>query len=244
MDANKVIFILKLKKAIDKLKVAGIATEGQLTEIDKLYYDLAIPVLNSKSGESTVFQSPISTVVNDFGGHMEMVFTFSVDYSFIPNSYSKLKSQLKKDNLEMEYAFLSNHNNNIERFHKFVFYGFQQVENLINFFYQTKYPVMSDMLQVLKKYNPIVKKTYKSVDDIPMAYKIYSFTAQYFNLQGDYTSVILSNMRVLRNLDVHRSDVLESQTDDKVKDFLLYKRFDQVRDTVFKLSHKIKTELE
>lgn len=246
MDAERIIFVLKLRKAIDELKTSGNSTTEQIDEIEKLFYSLSFPLLKTASGISQIYQSQVNSPIKNFGGHIELIFTLSIDYSFISDDRKKLREQLESDNLNMEFTFINHNISKSERFFKFVFYAFMQIEELINYYYFIKYPQVEDLLSSIKKYNPKfnIESKINDVSDIPMSYKIYSFSSQFFPFKpGDFTFSNINNMRLLRNYDVHRFNaIIESNNNEKLKDFIKHSNYKSIRETLLNVVEKVQSE--
>ena len=146
----------------------------------------------------------------------------SVDYSFVKDTF--VQKQLIIDNLRMENALLNLSMPEQERYNCFVVNAFLQVENILNYYYRTKFQdninnILLDIELATKndKY-PFVRapgQQYTYVSDIPIAKKIQAFCNSYFpfkNNTPDYVSLNLQKMRSIRNDTFHRAGLTTLQT--------------------------------
>ena len=161
----------------------------------------------------------------------------SIDYSFIPDKYQRVRDQLIIDNLRMENSRLDiKITNDFERFYNFCTNAFYQIENLINYYYYRRFPNINDFLDYLEKIpntkfkrtiDPETKDTKeKNVNDVVMATKIYSFTTEH-NLHKNITSNI-SSLRTMRNEGLHRCSVIQKDENPKDKNLLNYFKYQTV----------------
>lgn len=169
----------------------------------------------------------------------------SIDYSFIPDKYQRVRDQLIIDNLRMENSRLNiKITNDFERFYNFCTNAFYQIENLINYYYYRRFPKINDFLDYLEnipntKYkrtiDPETKDTKeKNVNDVVIATKIYSFTTEHHDLCSNIASN-LSSLRTMRNEGFHRCSVIQKDKNAKDKNlhnYFKYQTFDTVRNTV------------
>lgn len=244
---------MKLYEHIEQLKKSNKVSPDELMAISNKFYELAKGKLKFNSeGSSTFFQSQVSSVFSGQGAHLEVMFTTSIDYSYIPTKYAELKSKLNNDNIQMEFTYINqNIKNDTERFVKYCESALFQIENLLNYYYHVKFPNEKLLLKHLQENSNYTHKGEAvALSYIPIATKIFDFSKTFFPYnelatEKDYTGSTLSNINKVRNAGLHRCDVIEkTNEDEKLKKFLQYKHqnYSVIRNSLLKMSEKIKVE--
>lgn len=248
MTLTELSFLLSVYENIQDLKTRHGDSDENVLAIEQKFLSLAQNKLKITPGNSIVYQSQVNSPLNYFGGHLEIVFTSSIDYSFISNEHKELKNKLQIDNLKMELARLNySEKSNLIRFHSFCVQAFYQIENLLNFFFHKKYDgninAVLNYLEAIPGTTFHRKGTEISISHIPIATKIFAFGKTYF--PNDYTGNTLNSIRLVRNEESHRCNVIVTDTaENKIKKFLQYKNYELVRTALYKLSEVIKSELQ
>lgn len=138
----------------------------------------------------------------------------SITYTFIDEQ--RIKDQLIIDNLRMENAALNLKLSEQERLNLFCVNAFYQLENLLNYFYHKTYSNIDTILSEIENYTSqektaefdySFKRKYEAnVSAIPMYHKINAFCNCFFP-QDNKLKINLNNIRKVRNVSEHRSDV-------------------------------------
>ena len=174
----------------------------------------------------------------------------SIDYSFI--AHKLLRTRLELDNLRMENVRIDlMEKNELKRLYDYIVYAFYQVENLINFYYHTKYRSIDSLLDHLESiqddyYN--FKRTGKesNVSDISIWNKLTAFNIGYFQNQEKYVGINLDNLRKVRNENVHRCSIIirnEGQESKHLYKFLKKSTYNSIHSNLKNLSEKVKIHL-
>ena len=168
----------------------------------------------------------------------------SVDYSFI--SHKLLKTRLELDNLRMENVrYDLKEKDEMKRLYDFCINAFYQIENLINFFYYEKFPVIGNLLYHLEniKDSRFKRKEEKNIGDIPISAKIYAFNKTYYS--EDFTGYNIDSLRLIRNEGLHRCSRIKNIENEnkRLHDFLKHATFHSVHSLVNSLATKIKGNL-
>ncbi|WP_295179715.1 reverse transcriptase domain-containing protein [uncultured Christiangramia sp.] len=154
-----------------------------------------------------------------------------INYDHIKNS--AVKTRLRKDNVEME-KLLSEKTayTRDEIFIAFCTSAFHQVENLINYYYYKKYPVLENLLQVLIEENPFFKSRYKrlekakksvkKISDLNINVLIFLYEKEFYFDKGIFYDKKITKLRRIRNDKSHRCEVIDS---DKPKIISEYQQF-------------------
>lgn len=230
----------KYKKLLDKIE--------QLTGNDPEF---------RKAMEERFFSS-ISRNIEEIRDILRIKERQSIDYSFIPDKYKILREQLIIDNLRMENSRYDLKSDEFERFYNFCTCAFLQIENLINYYYYRRFPDFNDFLLYLErtpktyfKRSPIIK----TINDITIAIKIYSFNLEHFphpdsnNKKYNKTNFNLQNLREVRNEGFHRCSVLynnktETIENSELHSFFKLQTFFTVRNTINAVVNVIKPKVE
>jgi len=180
----------------------------------------------------------------------------SVDYSFIQEE--PVRAQLEIDNIRMEDAARSTRLSEDERFYTFCVNAFFQIENLLNYYFAKKFPVLDDMLSAIE-----AKSKYKrrfldngsgekklrdlSVGDIEISFKSYAFADTFFpgkGKDGDFTYKTLNGLRDVRNEGLHRCQILDKETSDEFRQFVNERDYSKIRATITKICNIIDYDLK
>jgi len=193
----------------------------------------------------------ITQNINDIREALQIRGANSIKYEYIKNE--ALRNQLLVDNLRMEnYALELKTLDETERFYNFCVNAFYQIENLINYYYYTVYPNINDLLTQLE--NATAHSTYPfhrnerqhSVADIVIEKKVNAFCAEFFPYNpaaDEYTAILLSDLRKVRNEGLHRCDVIIKDKEEKLHNFFKYQNFNSIRILLKKVSAKVNEEL-
>lgn len=171
----------------------------------------------------------------------------SIDYSFIKHNI--LRKRLELDNLRMQNVRLSlNEKDEIKRLYDYIIYSFYQIENLINFYYYHKYPIINNLLNHLESipYTKFKRSSFhKDISDINISSKIFAFNKTYFSLKGDFTGHNITSIRKIRNEGLHRCHVIlkEGDSNSHLFKFLKYSNYDSIHKTLEKLTQKVKNNI-
>lgn len=174
----------------------------------------------------------------------------SIDYSFIKHKI--LKNRLELDNLRMENVRLDlQEKDDLKRFYDFSIYAFYQIENMINFYYHTKYEDINTILNHLEsiddtRFRRSITAKETSISDINIATKLFSFSKTYFNTRGDYTGSTINSLRLIRNEGLHRCTVILKDKNDEnrtMHNFLKYSTIESIQRVLEILTKKIELNL-
>lgn len=210
-----------------------------------------LPTTTSSANSAMIIQ--IGNDVKQIRNLLSIDADVSIDYSFIPDKNTR--NQLIIDNLRMENAAYDLKVSEIERFFSSCVSAFHQIENMLNYFYHTKYPNINDLLDELEdatygdKY-PFIRKSdieYKSVADVAISSKVNAYILRYMSY-SKYIASNVASLRKIRNEGAHRCSVLyEKETDgldNSVKNFLRYNgTMEQLRNIVDEFAKSIACEL-
>lgn len=151
-----------------------------------------------------------------------------IDYSFIAEE--RVLKRLSEDNLKMERILLDTVHAEEEKFIAFCTSGFHQIENLLNYYYWKRFPILDDLLIHLILQNPRFKQRYKTLEKAQASFKkigdlnisvlLYVFEQEfYFKNSNDFYDRRVSKLREIRNDDSHRCSVHEYDKEKVIKDF-------------------------
>lgn len=156
----------------------------------------------------------------------------SISYNFIPNNYELLRKQLEIDNLRMEQSILDLQvKSDVERFYNFCIYAFYQIENLVNYYYQLRFPNVLDLIQYLEDKSQFKHDAQSSIAELPISTKLWVFCTEHFPsiiLSGqtnrkDYTGYnICKVLREIRNEGLHRCHAIFKDEQEASKTAKLY----------------------
>lgn len=262
MDAQKLKFMMSVQLEIDKLEAKLGSNHQDVIASKALFHTLSqteIKKRNSEQNKSDCCDEliPIKLDTEIIRGHLSIRGNKSIDYGFINNN--TVKEQLDKDNLRMENArFEISGKSELDRFYDFCVNAFYQVEQLINYYYGSKFPLIEDLLKHLEsiqyskfengvevKKNCFKRNSFnpeKSIDEITIGSKLFAFRLEFYNVKYDYTGTNLDSLRLVRNEGQHRCEVINNNINEnkKLHNFFKNNSFD----TVHKLIEKLKITVE
>ena len=135
-----------------------------------------------------------------------------IKYDFVDDR--RTRDRLIIDNLQMESKALSTRIPEDDRFPLFCVYAFYQVENLLNYFYQRKYPDLDSLKEMLLentksekegfRYSERTGRPVESVSDIESHYLVNAFCNSRTPPLGTNFKIRLSGLRRVRNAFSHR----------------------------------------
>lgn len=163
--------------------------------------------------ENYIELKPIKNNTEAIRNHLEIRGDNSIDYKFITNN--RVKKQLLKDNLRMENIRLNLYKDEDSRFFEFCSNAFYQIEELINYYFGTKYS-FEEFLSLIRKTNPTYNYNQKQLSEIKIAEKIFLFENIFFHNQKDdfgkliYYESVLNSIKNVRNEDSHRCNLNEN----------------------------------
>jgi len=251
MDAQKLKFMMSVQLEIDKLEAKLGSNHQDVIASKALFHTLSqteIKKRNSEQNKSDCCDEliPIKLDTEIIRGHLSIRGNKSIDYGFINNN--TVKEQLEKDNLRMENArFEISGKSELDRFYDFCVNAFYQVEQLINFYYGTKYPKFADLVKHLESiyYTDklgAIKYVYKqnkesSISEITIASKLNAFTNEFF--QNTNTAINLSSLRQVRNEGQHRCEIIKNNKEEPLHKFFKFNTFETVHSLIETLKNKI-----
>lgn len=265
MDAQKLKFMISVQLEIDKLEAKLGSNHQDVIASKALFQKLSQTEIQKKKPENSKSECcdeliPIKLNTEVIREHLSIRGNKSIDYEFILNK--TVKEQLDKDNLRMENArFEISGKSELDRFYDFCVNAFYQVEQLINYYYGTKYPLIENLLihlesiQYTKYENGIdVKKNSfkrnafnpeKSIDEITIGSKLFAFRLEFYNVKYDYTGTNLDFLRLVRNEGQHRCEVIKNNINEnkKLHNFFKNNSFDTVHKLIDKLKITVKENL-
>ncbi|MES2565498.1 MAG: hypothetical protein V4565_01450 [Bacteroidota bacterium] len=262
IDPHKLKFMMSVQKEIDNLTLKLGQESPIVIELKNQFEKLTQNEIKKRNDSEMFHQDliPIKTDTEAIRNHLSIRGNASIDYSFIKNEI--VKSQLDKDNLRMENArFEISGKSELDRFYDFCVNAFYQIEQLINYYYGTKYPLIEDLLlhleslQFPKKENGVevlknsfkrnVYKPEKSIDEITIGSKLFAFRLEFFNIKYDFTSINLDSLRLVRNEGQHRCEIIKNNINENKALFNFFKNnsFDTVHILVEKVKNKVKENL-
>lgn len=168
----------------------------------------------------------------------------SIDYSFI--EHKLLRTRLELDNLRMEnIRYDLKEKDDMKRLYDFCINAFYQIENLINFYYYEKFPNIIDLLSHLESIegSKFVRKGEKTIGDITIATKIYSFTKIHYNIESEvFIGMNIDSLRLIRNEGLHRCTRIKNIENEnkRLHQFIKFATYDSVHSVVYSLAMKIK----
>ncbi len=174
----------------------------------------------------------------------------SIDYSFI--SHKLLRTRLELDNLRMENVRIDLiEENELVRFYNYIIYAFYQVEDLINFYFYTKYPNIESLLDHLEMieddfFNFSRSGKEMNVSDISIWHKLTAFNLEYFRGNDRFIGMNIDNLRKVRNESVHRCSVIlrnKEQGSRHIYKFLKNSTYNSIHSDLKRLVQKISENL-
>jgi len=162
----------------------------------------------------------------------------SIDFSFIKEDSVRLK--IEQDNQKMERIAFEHGENEEDKFISFCTSAFHQIENLLNFYYWKKFPVIDDLKKYMWENNPGFQQRwksfrkleevdrlkelnrYKTVRSFDINTLVYLFEKEfYFDQHKSYNKKI-TFLREIRNDDSHRCTVIDKDLNAIKKDYKEY----------------------
>ena len=134
-----------------------------------------------------------------------------IDYSFIQETV--IRERLDSDNREMmRFRYGTRYHAVSYKFDEYCRFAHMQAEMLLNYFYNKKNKSIECVIEHIKRFYPeaILKDNIKSLTDISYYSKYRAFNAE-FNLNYN-TSIILDNLRKIRNESSHRTPENEEKS--------------------------------
>lgn len=153
-----------------------------------------------------------------------------IDYSFIKNT--SVKDRLEKDNKKMEAILLDEVHNSEDKFISFCTAGFHQIENLLNYYYDRRFPNFNDLLQYLIDYNPAFSKhrpvenaasKFQDIRKLQINLLLFVFEKEFYfeNGNGEYYNKRVTFLREIRNDESHRCSIHELDVNNIQAKYLL-----------------------
>lgn len=205
----------------------------------------ALDIPSAKSAYSNETSSNDVRLIREI---LEIRANCSINYNFVKNE--RTRDQLIIDNLRMENAILKSNTKEENRYYHFCVNAFYQIENIINYYLFTKYPIFEDLLIFIKDNSREERFQYKrkeednNVSHIPIAYKLNAVCN--FLFPKDKFKLTLGNLRKVRNEGEHRCTIIFSEKNEKETLYNLYKynTTNDIRSHLNKLITSIKHDLE
>ena len=231
----------KIRATINKIRLLA----SQNDEFKKAMRELFGKNISASVASNT---PELSDDIKAIRGALEIRANVSIRYEFINNQ--RLRDQLIIDNLRMENAALNLTESEDDRFYIFCVNAFYQVENIINYYYHTKYPDVNDLLNIIETYTAMEpnekfrfhrKTDEKNVGDITLVHKINAICNQLFD--GQYnTKWSLGTLRQVRNEGEHRCNIIRKEKDENNNLYKFFKNntFNSIRILLIKLVTAIK----
>ena len=144
--------------------------------------------------------------------------TASITYEGITDI--RVKNRLLADNMRMEKAALNVDLPNSERFFEFCTDAFNQIENLLNYYYWKRYPNFNDCVSYLKQLGTEFSYPPAKLSDIPAHNKLFAFEKEYYYTDEKYYTSKLALIRKIRNSTQHRCTILEENHEKHYNDYL------------------------
>lgn len=280
MNPEEIDFILDLKKKIDAHCAGKDADDETCKLLYEKFYKIANSTLKTTNASNEIKREATPPIINDIKKdtnqireHLAIRANESVNYDFIPDKYSRVKNELRRDNLRMENARIDlTEKDELIRFYNFCINAFYQIEQLMNYFFAEKFRI-GDQIDMEKLYDFLIENNSfnfkileldteekikqkqsnvsylrkKKFKEIEISNKITAFSNLYFSVdKKEYTGITLSTLRKVRNTDSHRCSVIindDAPQDPGLQKFLKIKNYDMVRDSLIVLSNIIKAEL-
>nr|WP_321236181.1 reverse transcriptase family protein [uncultured Psychroserpens sp.] len=145
-----------------------------------------------------------------------------IDYSFIKNT--AVKQRLIEDNHKMEQILLLKNQPEDDKFISFCTSAFHQIENLLNYYYWSKFSHFEQLLEYLLLNNPSFKKRYKTLENAKNNFKkisqlninllVYLYEKEFFFDKKIFYKQEITKLREIRNDDSHRCSVINVDKDE------------------------------
>lgn len=131
----------------------------------------------------------------------------SITYEGITDS--RVRNRLLADNMRMEKIALDVELSNGERFFEFCTDAFNQIENLLNYYYWKRFPNFDDCVKYLKSIGTDFTRPPSKLSDIPAYNKLFAFEKEFYYNDDKFYDSKLSLIRKIRNSTQHRCTILE-----------------------------------
>ena len=180
-----------------------------------------------------------------------------IKYDFVDDR--RTRDRLIIDNLQMESKALSTRIPEDDRFPLFCVYAFYQVENLLNYFYQRKYPDVDSLEEMLRENTKSEKEGFRysgrtgrpvdSVSDVESHYLINAFCNSKTPPLDTYFKFRLSGLRKVRNAFSHRFFEIDPglvrvrESDKQLDNFIRFNTFITIRRDLRQLADLIAQDL-
>lgn len=145
-----------------------------------------------------------------------------IDYSCINNA--EVKDRLIRDNHKMEQIPLLKNQTENDKFISFCTSAFHQIENLLNFYYWSKFKKFSQLLEHLLLHNPSFKQRYRTIENANNNFKkiselninliVYLYEKEFFFDKKKYYKQEITKLREIRNDESHRCSVIDVDKDE------------------------------
>lgn len=258
MDSQKIKFMISIQKEIDRLRVELGANNPDVMDLKKQFEELVNETMESRSEINIYEIAAVKQDTNAIRASLNIRGDISINYDFV--HIERIKNQLLMDNLRMENCRLDMSKDDTSRFWEFGINAFYQLEELLNYFFTSRFSDLESVYEFIIQNHPGVYKESKDdseikkenkrkrleelmrnqVHNIVMADKIFAFTNRFFTKNSDFSVVpVINNLKKLRNLNSHRS----GNTDQDVptfKKFLERQNFDEIREVLIKTTEIIK----
>lgn len=149
-----------------------------------------------------------------------------IDYNFIKND--KVKKRLIDDNHKMERFLLVENLTDKDKFISFCTSAFHQIENLVNYYYWSKFDNIELLLNYLFINNPSFKSRYKTIEktkgfkkisDLNINVLVYLYEKEFYFDKKKFYKQELTKIREIRNDDSHRCSVIDVDKKEIAKEF-------------------------
>lgn len=204
---------------------------------------------------SSVGSLDLNANVNEIRKALQLRGNLSIDYTFVKED--NVRKQLEVDNLRMENSVLDFISDEPDRYHSYCVAAFYQVENLLNYYFATKYPIIEEFLAHLEertrndKYPFYKSGDEKNVGNVPVEKKIYVFSCEFFPYDAsrgiiDFTGNVLTDLRKVRNEGFHRCSITQIEISEQTKELHKANKkwtYSQIRNTVIAISDKVRENL-
>lgn len=234
----------KTKSTVYKIKLLAEQNPEFYQEMQKLFGKTA-------SASDININSNISSDIIAIRSALEIRANASITYSFV--KYERQRDQLIIDNLRMENAALNLQVPEADRFYVFCVNAFYQVENIVNYFYDTAFPEIESLLKEIEDATQDEKNDFRfrrtgkeqNVGSIPVVHKLNAFFNSYLPEEG-FLKWSIGSLRQVRNEREHRCDIIRQEKDENnnLYKFFKSKTFNHVRIDLVKFVNAIEYKLK
>lgn len=234
----------KTKSTVYKIKLLAEQNPEFYQEMQKLFGKTA-------SASDININSNISSDIIAIRSALEIRANASITYSFV--KYERQRDQLIIDNLRMENAALNLQVPEADRFYVFCVNAFYQVENIVNYFYDTAFPEIESLLKEIEYATQDEKNDFRfrrtgkeqNVGSIPVVHKLNAFFNSYLPEEG-FLKWSIGSLRQVRNEREHRCDIIRQEKDENnnLYKFFKSKTFNHVRIDLVKFVNAIEYKLK